>query len=99
MLRCCGALYALLRPCISTANEPCRGRERGCFGSAAAAGPAAAAAATLGPGGLGTGPAAHGDRRQQLDRVVVTLRARARGRGLAHRAGPLKGVAAGAATI
>jgi hypothetical protein len=68
---------------------------------AAAAGSAAAAAtATAGPrSGCRPGPAADGDRRQQLDGVVVALRA---GRGvgrLAHRTGLLEGVSASPASV
>ena len=65
---------------------------------AAAAGAAAVAAAGRLAAG-GARPAAHGDRGEQSDGVVVALRARA-GRGrLAHRAGSLEGVAAGAAAV
>ena len=69
--------------------------------SAAAAGPAAAAAPAGGRRlrAAGRSPAADRDGGQQLHRVVVALRAGAwRGR-LAHRAGPLEGVAAGAAAV
>jgi hypothetical protein len=85
---------------------PPGGRSRSRVGSgggvpalAAAAG-SAAAAATAGPrSGCRPGPAADGDRRQQLDGVVVALRA---GRGvgrLAHRTGLLEGVSASPASV
>jgi hypothetical protein len=75
--------------------------------SAAAAGPAAAASAARGTASgaareitraAGREPA-HRDRGQQLHRVVVTLRAGARGRGLGHRPVQLERVAAGAAAV
>src|SRR6516162_585598 len=71
--------------------------------SAAAAGPAAAASAG-GRTATGTGaPAgrepAHRDRRQELHRVVVPLRAGARSRRLGHRPVQLERVAAGAAAV
>jgi hypothetical protein len=71
-----------------------------CPGSAAAAA-AAAASATAAARGRRTlaGPAADRDRGQQLDGVVVSLRARARRRRFAHRAGPLERVTAGAAAV
>ena len=79
-------------------------RPRGSPGSpgelAAAAGSAAAAAtAAAARSRCRSGPAADGDRRQQLDGVVVALRA---GRGvgrLAHRPGLLEGVPAGPASV
>ncbi len=67
--------------------------------SAAAAGTAAAATAALRRRRRGASPAADRDRGQQLHRVVVALGARARRGRLAHRAGPLEGVAAGAASV
>ncbi len=69
--------------------------------SAAAAGPAAAApaAGTGGTGRTARREATHRDRGQELHRVVVTLRAGARGRGLAHRAVQLERVATGAAAV
>src|SRR6516225_3695044 len=71
--------------------------------SAAAAGPAAAASAG-GRTASGTGaPAgrepAHRDRRQELDRVVMPLRAGALSRRLGHRPVQLERVAAGAAAV
>src|ERR1700687_532436 len=68
--------------------------------SAAAAGSAAAApGASTGRAVTARREAAHGDRGQELHRVVVALRAGARSRGLGHRAVQLERVAAGAAAV
>src|ERR1700761_3666892 len=65
--------------------------------AAAAAGPAAAAPAAHRRGAKVA--AADRDRGQQFHRVVVAGRTGTRGRGLAHRAGHLERVAAGAAAV
>src|SRR4029077_18145700 len=69
-------------------------------GLAAAAGSAAAAATAASTGLVRrASPAADRDRGQQLDRVIMPLRA-GRGRGrLAHRTALLKGVSAGTAAV
>src|ERR1022692_2547681 len=69
-------------------------------GSAAAAATAAAASATAATAGrAGTGPAADGDRGQQLHGVIVAVRAGTRLGRLAHRPGSLEGRPAGAASV
>jgi hypothetical protein len=70
--------------------------------SVAAAGPAAAAptGARAGKGGRAAGgETAHRDRRQELHRVVMALRAGTRRRRLSHRTAQLERVAAGAAPV
>jgi hypothetical protein len=67
--------------------------------SAAAAASSAAATATRTRRAGRAGPAPDGHRGQQLDGVVVALRAGRRVRRLAHRAGLLERVAASAATV
>src|SRR5216683_2460720 len=65
--------------------------------SAAAAGTAAAASSAAGPRLGSAGPAAHGDRGQQLHGVIVPLGARTWRRRLAHRAAAFERGSAGAA--
>jgi hypothetical protein len=89
---------------VSLERRPAAGRAGGCRPApgelAAAAGSAAAAAtATAARSRCRSGPAADGDRRQQLDGVVVALRAGRRVGRLAHRTGLLEGVSAGPASV
>src|SRR6266851_731862 len=67
--------------------------------SAAAAGTAAAASSAAGPRLGSAGPAAHGDRGQQLHGVIVPLGARTWRRRLAHRAAAFERGSAGAAAV
>ena len=72
------------------------------FGSAAAAAPAAPAASASAPAIAGRGggrTAADGDGGQQLDGVVVAVRARRGRRGLGHRAAQLEGGPTGPAAV
>src|SRR6185312_11162685 len=66
---------------------------------AAAAGPAAAASAAGRTARRTASTSAHRDRRQELDGVVVALRAGARSRGLGHGPVQLERVATGAAAV